>query len=160
MTWEQFLFALGVNPDFLTIMIRLFLSLILGASIGFERELAGRAAGFRTHILLSLAATLAMMTSMYGFSGGDPARLATATITGVGFIGAGAIMRDGGNIKGITTAATLWIVTIIGLAVGNGYYVPAVITTILALVTLISLRKIERAISPHKTVGSSKDENL
>lgn len=159
MTLDEFLLLLGISPDILTIVVRLGLSLILGASIGFERELAGRAAGFRTHILLSLAATLAMMLSMYGFDGGDPARLATATITGVGFIGAGAIMRDGGNIKGITTAATLWITTIIGLSIGNGYYVPAIITTLLALITLTSLRTIERALFPKRTNNSTKDDN-
>lgn len=149
---------LGITPDLLTIIIRLVLSFLLGAFIGLERELSGRAAGFRTHILLAMAAALVMMLSIYGFEGGDPARLAAAVITGVGFIGAGAIMRDGGNIKGITTAATIWITTMIGLSVGNGYYAAAVLTTLLALFTLTTLRHVERWIIPSKS-ASTKDDN-
>ena len=155
MNWAE---ILGLTPDLVTIVIRLLLAFLLGAGIGLERELSGRAAGFRTHILLAMAAALVMMLSIFGFEGGDPARLAAAVITGVGFIGAGAIMRDGGNVKGITTAATIWITTMIGLAVGNGYYAAAVLTTLLALFTLTVLRKVERLLIGTRT-HSTKDDN-
>ena len=106
------------------IVFRLFLAIILSGIIGFERELHGRPAGLRTHVLVALGAALVMLISIDGFGGsGDPARLAAQVVSGIGFLGAGAILRDGGDIKGITTAATLWIVGMIGLACGNGYYV-------------------------------------
>lgn len=126
-----------------TIMLRLFLSLILGGSIGLEREYHERPAGFRTHILVTVSATLIMLVSIYGFDKADPARLAAQVIPGIGFIGAGAIMRDGGDIKGITTAATLFVSTMIGLAVGNGFYFGAILTTIISIVSLTYFRTIE-----------------
>ncbi len=131
----------------LTIAVRILLALILGGVIGFEREYFGRTAGFRTHILVSLGAALVMTISIYGFEGGDPARLAAQVISGIGFIGAGAIIHSEKDIKGLTTAATLWITAMIGLAAGNGFYFGAIITTLFAMVVLVWFRNIERKIN-------------
>lgn len=131
----------------LTIAVRILLALILGGVVGFEREYFGRTAGFRTHILVSLGAALVMTISIYGFEGGDPARLAAQVISGIGFIGAGAIIHSEKDIKGLTTAATLWITAMIGLAAGNGFYFGAIITTLFAIVVLVWFRNIERKIN-------------
>jgi uncharacterized membrane protein YhiD involved in acid resistance len=129
---------------FSTYLIRLVLSLVLGGVIGFEREYHGRPAGFRTHILVSLSSCLIMLISMYGFGDdSDPARLAAQVITGVGFLGAGAILRNGEDIKGLTTAATLWISSAVGLACGNGFYFGAIATTIMVIILLIFLKNID-----------------
>ena len=126
------------------IIFRLFLAIVLSGIIGLERELHGRPAGLKTHVLVSLGAALVMLISIDGFGGsGDPARLAAQVVSGIGFLGAGAILRDGGDIKGITTAATLWICGMIGLACGNGYYIGAAATTIFVFVFIVMLRMIE-----------------
>lgn len=141
------LFTSFFNQHETTIALRLLLAVILGGIIGLEREYHERPAGLRTHILVSLGAALTMMVSIYGFGDlSDPARLAAQVIPGIGFIGAGAIMRDGGDIKGITTAATLWIATMIGLAVGNGYYFGAILATVISIVVLTYLRSVEKKI--------------
>ena len=129
---------------------RLALAAALGAVLGFERELREREAGLRTHLLVSLGSALFTIVSAYGFrefltSGqsvvrADPTRIAAQIVTGIGFLGAGAIIRQGLSIRGLTTAATLWVVAAIGLAAGAGYYSGAVITTIVALVALGPLR--------------------
>jgi putative Mg2+ transporter-C (MgtC) family protein len=129
------------------VVLRLVLSVILCGIVGLEREIHGSPAGLRTHILVGLGSALAMLVSVYGFSSGDPSRLAAQVIPGIGFIGAGTIMRHGGDIKGLTTAATLWLSAMIGLAVGNGYYVGAVTVTVLSLLVLIFLRYLESKIS-------------
>lgn len=126
---------------------RIIVALILGACIGFEREKYGRPAGLRTHMLVCVAASLAMILSLFAFESGDPARLAAQVITGIGFIGAGAIIRGEGNIIGITTAATIFVCSIIGLASGAGNYFAAIITTILALVILSCFTKVESRLS-------------
>ena len=121
------------------IVLRLVLAVVLSGIIGFERELHGRPAGLRTHILVCVGAALVMLISIDGFGGsGDPARLAAQVVSGIGFLGAGAILRDGGDIKGITTAATLWIVGMIGLACGNGYYIGAIVAKITPLTQIRS----------------------
>jgi len=119
-------------------MLRLLLSAVLGGVIGFERERAKKAAGLRTHILICLGACLFTVVSIYGF-GGDIARVAAGVVTGIGFIGAGAIIRGGreGIIAGLTTAATIWSVAGIGLAAGAGLYLVAVVATLLILLVLI-----------------------
>jgi putative Mg2+ transporter-C (MgtC) family protein len=119
-------------------MLRLLLSVVLGGVIGFERERAKKAAGLRTHILICLGACLFTVVSIYGF-GGDIARVAAGVVTGIGFIGAGAIIRGGreGIIAGLTTAATIWSVAGIGLAAGAGLYLVAVVATLLILLVLI-----------------------
>jgi putative Mg2+ transporter-C (MgtC) family protein len=129
---------------------RLALAAALGAVLGFERELREREAGLRTHLLVSLGSALFTIVSAYGFrefltsSGNvvsfDPTRIAAQIVTGIGFLGAGAIIRQGLSIRGLTTAATLWVVAAIGLASGAGYYSAAVITTAVALVALGPLR--------------------
>jgi len=118
--------------------------------VGIERELREREAGFRTHMLVSLGSALFTLASAYGFHdflehGGnlvrtDPTRIAAQIVTGIGFLGAGAIIRQGLSIRGLTTAATLWVVAAIGLTAGAGYYSAAVITTALVLVSLWPLR--------------------
>lgn len=134
--------------EWYVIVFRLFLAIILSGIIGFERELHGRPAGLRTHVLVAVGAALVMLVSIDGFGGsGDPARLAAQVVSGIGFLGAGAIIRDGSDIKGITTAATLWIGGMIGLACGNGYYIGAVVATLFVAIFILILRPIEKRIN-------------
>lgn len=143
------------NPwvlDNVHILLRLMLSLLLGGLIGWERERSNHAAGLRTHILVCLGSTLIMLLSIYGFADFvaeanvriDPARLATAVITGIGFLGAGTILFTGKSITGLTTAASIWVVGAIGLAVGAGFYFAAVVSTLLILLNLIVFNKLEQ----------------
>lgn len=131
------------------IILRLILSVILSGLIGFERQLQKRTAGLRTHILVSLGSCLIMLTSLYVFDiyskivPLDPARIAAGVITGIGFLGAGAIIRDRAEVKGLTTAASLWVAAGIGLATGAGFYSGAIIASILALIVLFVLRFVE-----------------
>ena len=123
------------------IAFRLFLACIFGGIVGFERERNDRPAGFRTHILVSLGSALVMILSMYGFNdftsvNKDPARLAAQVVSGIGFLGAGTILRDKTSIKGLTTAASLWVVAAIGLAAGAGFYFSAFFVTALVFLTL------------------------
>lgn len=131
----------------LELALRLILSLVLAGLIGLERESHGRPAGFRTHILVGMGSTLLMIVSIYAFRplgmSGDPGRIAAQVVSGIGFLGAGTIMREGANIRGLTTAASLWTVAGIGLTVGAGLYFAAVITTILVVATLVLLNKLE-----------------
>jgi putative Mg2+ transporter-C (MgtC) family protein len=131
---------------------RLILAVILSSLVGLERQMHRRYAGLRTHILVCLGSCLIMLTSLYVFDiykdvvALDPSRIAAGVITGIGFLGAGAIIRDREGIKGLTTAASLWVVAGIGLAVGCGFYSASVITTILALGVLLLLRQAEEKI--------------
>lgn len=126
------------------IILKLVLSAILGGLIGFEREIGNRPAGLRTHILVSVGAALIMLVSKYGFEGSnDPARLAAQVVSGIGFLGAGTILRTGNTIQGLTTAASLWVCAGIGLAIGNGFYFGAVVSTIIVLISLVILVRIE-----------------
>lgn len=138
------------------IIARLITAGILGGFIGLERESHGRPAGLRTHILVCVGSTLIMIVSAYAFPefglSRDPARLAAQVVSGIGFLGAGTIMREGANIRGLTTAASLWVVAGIGLAVGSGFYLPGVVTAVLAVGTLTLLDKAERNIVSSKTV--------
>jgi putative Mg2+ transporter-C (MgtC) family protein len=122
----------------------------LGAAIGFERELRDREAGLRTHVLVSVGSALFTIISAYGFhdfivNGGpviraDPTRIAAQIVTGIGFLGAGAIIREGLSVRGLTTAATLWGVAAIGMASGAGYYSAAVFGTVIVILALWPLR--------------------
>lgn len=143
------------NPwfiDDIELVIRLFLSVILGGLVGFERERKNHAAGLRTHILVCLGSCLLMILSMYGFSefAGepnvrlDPARLAAQVITGVGFLGAGTILFTGKSITGLTTAASIWVVMAVGLTVGAGFYLPAVLSAVMILFILWGLNIVEK----------------
>ena len=132
-----------------TIAFRVFLAIALGFILGLEREMYKRPAGLRTHILVCVASCLIMLVSMYGFESGDPARIAAQVVSGVGFLGAGAIMKDdnGNGITGITTAATIWMSAMIGLACGNGFYFGAVLVAFCGLIILTILRSFESRIS-------------
>lgn len=143
------------NPWFISeldILIRLSTALLLGGLIGLEREQSNHAAGLRTNILVCLGACLLMLLSIYGFSDFvkeanvrvDPARLAAAVITGVGFLGAGTILFTGKSITGLTTAASLWVVAAIGLAVGAGFYFASACVTVMVLLTLWLFNKLEK----------------
>ena len=139
-------------PFELEILARLLLAVLLGGFIGYEREHTNRPAGFRTHILVCAGAALVMVTSeylvrRYSISAVDPARLGAQVISGIGFLGAGTIIRDGINVRGLTTAASLWAVSCVGLAAGSGFYLGAVAATILIFITLIMLKKAERRFS-------------
>lgn len=131
------------------VILRLVLSSALSGLLGLERQLHRRAAGLRTHILVSLGSTLIMLTSIYifdiykGSASVDPSRIAAGVITGIGFLGAGTIIRYGEEVRGLTTAASLWVAAALGLAVGCGFYVAALTTTILVLLALLLLRHIE-----------------
>jgi len=123
------------------VALRLFLACVFGGIVGFERERNDSPAGFRTHILVSLGSALIMILSMYGFNefatvNKDPARLAAQVVSGIGFLGAGTILRDKTSIKGLTTAASLWVVAAIGLAAGAGFYFSASFVTLLVFLTL------------------------
>ena len=131
-------------------LLRVVVAAGLGGLVGLERELREREAGFRTHMLVSVGSALFTLVSAYGFheflvGGGavvraDPTRIAAQIVTGIGFLGAGAIIRQGFSVRGLTTAATLWVVAAIGMASGAGYYSAAVITTALVLFSLWPLR--------------------
>lgn len=133
------------------VVFRLVLAAVLSGMIGFEREFHGRAAGFRTHILLCIGSTFVMLTSIHIFDiyytrvAVDPGRIAAGVVTGIGFLGAGAIMHSRSSIKGLTTAASLWVVAAIGLGVGSGLYLGSIITTILTLVALMIFSRIEHS---------------
>lgn len=128
------------------ILLRLLLAAGLGALIGFERESHGQAAGLRTHMILAVGATLAMTLSinLSAGSGGDPARLAAQVVSGIGFLGAGAILRYGASIRGLTTATSLWTLAIVGLAVGAGQYLVGAATTVFLLIILSLLDLVEK----------------
>ncbi|HHW75148.1 MAG TPA: MgtC/SapB family protein [Firmicutes bacterium] len=139
------------------IMLRLGLAVVFGGAVGYERESQNLPAGFRTHILVCVGATLIMLVSAYGFSGplagtADHSRIAAAVVTGIGFLGAGTILRQQGNIRGLTTAASIWVVSGIGLAIGIGFYFPALLTTGLVLLSLLVLGRLDRTlISSYRT---------
>lgn len=133
------------------VLFRLILSAVLSGIVGFEREFHGRAAGFRTHILLCLGSALVMLTSIHIFDvyvskvPCDPARIAAGVVTGIGFLGAGAIIQTRASIRGLTTAASLWVVAGIGLAVGSGLYFGAILATFLTVVALFFFSRLEHA---------------
>ncbi|MCM8817035.1 MAG: MgtC/SapB family protein [Candidatus Omnitrophica bacterium] len=139
-------------------LLRILIAGILSGVIGWERERHARAAGFRTMILVGMGCCLSMIVSLRIhelfsqvdslYLRIDPARIAYGVLTGIGFIGAGTIIRDRGNVRGITTASCLWVVSAMGLAIGCGYYILGISTTILVMITLLTLKGIESKI-PH-----------
>lgn len=138
---------LGWGGHFLLITIELVCATLFAGIIGYERQFNGHAAGLRTHILVSLGACLIMIISISapGMNSDtrDPARLAAQVVSGIGFLGAGTIIQTGTDIKGLTTAATIWLCGGIGLACGAGYFSGAVIATIVSLITLTLLTRLE-----------------
>lgn len=130
------------------IILRIVLSIILCGLIGLEREHLHKPAGLRTNIIVGLGSTLIMLTSLYipvlmKNTSLDPGHMAAAAITGIGFLGAGAIIQSTGSVRGLTTAAGIWLVAAIGLAVGIGYYFAAFATTVIALAVLYIIGSIE-----------------
>ena len=145
------------------ILIRLGLAALLGMVVGYERERQNQPAGLRTHAILAIGSCLAMTVSInlsmqfesVG-ANGDPARIAAQVVSGIGFLGAGAILRYGTNVKGLTTATSLWTIAIVGLAVGAGHYFSAAGTTVALLFVLVLLNILEkRAIQTFQTVSIS-----
>jgi putative Mg2+ transporter-C (MgtC) family protein len=120
------------------------LAVVLGGAIGAERELGDQAAGLRTHMLLTIGACLFTLISVYGFGGGigtDPSRLAAQIVTGIGFLGGGAIVRHGLTVKGLTTAASIWATASVGVVIGAGSYVLGIGGVVLVVGTLFGLRR-------------------
>ena len=135
--------------SYLELTARLILAILLGGIIGLERETINKPAGFRTHILVCLGSAIIMLVSLYifskyhGITNVEPGRIPAQVIRGIGFLGAGTIIIEGATVKGLTTAASLWAVSAIGLAVGVGFYYGAVVSTFLILLTLIAFNKLE-----------------
>jgi putative Mg2+ transporter-C (MgtC) family protein len=149
----------GVSLLEAEMMIRLVLAILLGGAIGLERESRGRPAGLRTHILVCLGATIIMIAStrMAIVSQAlpatsriqvDPGRIAAGVVTGIGFLGAGAIIRIGDLVRGLTTAGCIWFVAALGITIGQGLYALAIVATGLALAVLLALTQVERRIQP------------
>ena len=140
-----------LSPDvnLVNAVVKLLLSMVLGATIGMERRRKGQIAGLRTFALISMGATLAMLISIYipqvylGLKNGDPGRIAAQVVSGVGFLGAGAIIQMKGSVRGLTTAAGIWMTACIGLAVGAGMYLISIITTLLIIFILVNIERIE-----------------
>jgi putative Mg2+ transporter-C (MgtC) family protein len=146
-----------MNPSFLTewdMLIRLGLSFVAGAIIGLERASRRQIAGLRTHILISTGACLLMVLSIWlpgNFSdmkNGDPGRIAAQVVSGIGFLGAGAIIRLGNNVRGLTTAASLWFIAAVGMAIGAGMFAAAAIAEVMGFFTLFALGELEKKIFP------------
>ena len=134
-------------------LIRLGLGFVAGAIIGLERSSRNQVAGLRTYILIAQGATLLMLLSIWipqqiGAGGGDPGRIAAQVVSGIGFLGAGAIVRLGNNIKGMTTAASIWLVAAVGLALGAGMYIAAAVAELISLLSLIFLAHLEKRFFP------------
>lgn len=130
--------------------VRLVVAAGMGMALGVERELREQAAGLRTHILVAIGACLFTIVSAYGFEGFegsapvDPSRVAAQIVTGIGFLGAGAIMREGLSVRGLTTAASLWITAAVGMAVGVGMYWASGVAVAITIVSLLALRPFRR----------------
>ena len=149
-------------------VFRLCLGFLAGAVIGFERSNQRQVAGMRTHILICTGATLLMLLSIYlpqhfsPLSNCDPDRIATQVVSGIGFLGAGAIIRLGNNVRGVTTAASLWYVAAVGLTIGSGMFLVSGVAVVLGIITLLVLRKIETRIFPsarYKLLEISYEDN-
>lgn len=135
----------------LDLAAKLFAAVLIGGGIGLERELKHKPAGLRTNILICLGSALLMDLSMRlaAAHGGDPGRISAQVVTGIGFLGAGTILHTRGQITGLTTAATIWVVAALGLTVGAGYFVEALGSTVTVMVVLIGLGAVERKYMPH-----------
>ncbi|MFC1510335.1 MgtC/SapB family protein [Candidatus Omnitrophota bacterium] len=137
----------------ITITIKIILSVVLCGFIGIERGVRHKGAGMRTHILVGVGSTLIVLTSLHLFdiykeaTVIDPTRMITGIVTGIGFLCAGTIIRAGSQVSGLTTAATLWIVSGLGIAVGAGNYIAAIIVSLVVFFVLIALRPIERKVN-------------
>jgi putative Mg2+ transporter-C (MgtC) family protein len=140
------------------LLVRLLLAAVLGGAIGAERELNDQPAGLRTHMLLTIGACLFTLISAYGFGRGtDPSRLAAQVVTGIGFLGGGAIVRHGLTVKGVTTAASIWATASVGVAIGAGSYVLGIGGAVLVVGTLFGLRRADEVL---QRWGVSREEYL
>ena len=140
----------------LELLARLILAAVLGGAIGAERELNDQPAGLRTHMLLTTGACLFTLISAYGFGRGtDPSRIAAQIVTGIGFLGGGAIVRDGLTVKGVTTAASIWATASVGVAIGAGSYVLGIGGAVLVVGTLFGLRSVDNVL---RRWGVSREE--
>jgi putative Mg2+ transporter-C (MgtC) family protein len=138
---------MSASPSDIDAIQRLLLAGLLGAAIGFERELRLKAAGLRTNILIAVgSAVFTLMSYKLAGEGGDPGRIAAQIVTGIGFVGAGAIMRTDSGVHGLTTAATVWVNAAVGIAAGSGEYHLAVIGTVVTLAALLILQPLENVI--------------
>lgn len=152
MTWLNDITAQLTSAEINTAqaIFKLVLSMLLGAVVGYERKRKGQPAGLRTFSLIAMGASLAMLVSIYicqeyvGLKNGDPGRIAAQVITGIGFLGAGAIIQAKGSVRGLTTAAGIWMASIIGLAVGVGLYTLSIVATLLILFILVQLDNFEQ----------------
>ncbi|HOF45552.1 MAG TPA: MgtC/SapB family protein [Bacteroidales bacterium] len=146
--FEKALHSMEVTS--LSAAIKLVISFLLGSVIGIERQTRRQSAGLRTFALICIASTAAMLLSIWipqnylHFHNGDPGRIAAQILTGIGFLGAGAIIQSRGSVYGLTTAASIWVVAIIGMCVGAGFYFPAVILTFLSLFVLLVLERLDK----------------
>lgn len=130
----------------MVVALRLVLAVIFGSVIGLEREFHNHPAGFRTHILVCIGSALFTLVSVNSFGSADPSRVAAQIVSGIGFLGAGTILREGATIRGLTTAASLWSVAGVGMAIGTGYYLGAILTTVLMVVVLFFFSSLEQKI--------------
>jgi putative Mg2+ transporter-C (MgtC) family protein len=146
----------GIDADTIAMATHLGVALTAGGAIGFERSYHGRPAGFRTHVLVCISSALLMMVTMYqsrwfpenalGKVTTDPTRMTQGIMTGIGFLGAGVIMKEGLSVRGLTTAASIWITAAIGVLAGIGFYGPVLMGTVLTLLALAVFRWLERAL--------------
>ncbi len=143
----------SIEVNTVSSVFKLGLSMVLGSIVGFERKRKGQSAGLRTFALIAMGATLAMILSIYvpqeylGLKNGDPGRIAAQVISGIGFLGAGAIIQMKGSVKGLTTAAGIWMVATLGMAVGVGLYLVSIIATAFILFILVQLERIEHRVN-------------
>ncbi len=141
---------LSMEVTTMSATIKLVISFMLGAVIGVERQTRRRSAGIRTFSLICMGSTAAMLLSIWipqsypHFLNGDPGRIAAQILTGIGFLGAGAIIQSKGNVHGLTTAAAIWVVAIIGMCVGSGMYIPSFVLTFISLFILVTIDQIEK----------------
>lgn len=140
----------------LELTLRLIVALLLGGVIGWERELQRMPAGFRTHALVSLGSAIFTVISAYAFTGpgSDPTRIAAQIVSGIGFLGGGAILHYGGTVRGLTTAASLWAVAAVGMAAGAGLFVVAAISAVLIITALEVFQRLERVASRRLDIPS------
>src|SRR6267142_4803145 len=137
-----------LSPNVL-IVVKLILAILCGGAIGFERELSRKAAGLRTNVLICLGSALFMIVSRHIGGGApytDPARLVAQVVTGIGFLGAGVILQARGSITGLTTAATIFVVSAVGITIGEGMFGLGIFSTLLIITVLVALRRVERAV--------------
>lgn len=148
-------------------LVRILIATILGAILGLERELTAKPAGLRTHMLVAEGSALFIVgaillgenTDTGAFAVIDPTRVGSTIVTGVGFLGAGMILRSGDRVQGLTTAAGIWVAAAIGMLVGSGFFIVAIFGTVLSLVTLIGLRFIERTLLRPRTAATLSEDD-